>query len=240
MYSGRTTLRYVQGSEKFRLDDGIQPPITRVNRQLRRETLEIFYSEHPFHLEMVFPRDNWIYFAVPFRFKTLNEKWNRGQLDPGYGISRLLRRFTPRLGATIQPSNLRFLTQLSVAMEVPLQYSLGSRLMFTMSATVIDIKKDVERPAFWACVKTDYLDWNDRGEVRAACVKGISSFPGWIRYMAAFGDIYLSPWNAPRSGEARDTVDKLACGVGLITRHVPQLANNVYAYFEINSDFLVS
>lgn len=155
------------------------------------------------------------------------EKWNRGELEPAYVISDLLCRFPSAVGATRQTSNLRFLTRLSIGINVR-KIKRVSYLSFTMSATVFDIKNDVYDPGLWAAVATGGLDWHDDKQVRAAYVKAIKSCPGWRLVREEEPD----PEEDHESGGAGDTAGKLACGMSLIAREFPKLASNAYAFFE--------
>ncbi|KAH8753028.1 hypothetical protein F5883DRAFT_527319 [Diaporthe sp. PMI_573] len=95
-------------------------PITRVNKTIRRETLPLFYGNHKFVCEVPKP---------PKEF--YGPRQNRYHLD---SIWERLRDFDPPARHPII-SNLRFLSQVTILLEVESRYF--TRLGFTMSSKAL-------------------------------------------------------------------------------------------------------
>ncbi|POS78333.1 hypothetical protein DHEL01_v203263 [Diaporthe helianthi] len=215
-----------------RLDFEQQPAITRVNRQLRRETLGLYYSQWKFHVEFQAPDPRFLYFMskTPLSFIRwpLIDKLRRGELEFTYIMSKILRHLTPGPGATIQPSYQPFLSHLCISIHTEGGFFLVQRLEFTMSTTAI---ANPQRRASdcWGPVKTHGLNWSDKEEVMTACGEALTSCPGWAnRRVDPFLEIHYGRYALTEHGfeHPPETAGKLACVLSVIARHCPRLTKH--------------
>ena len=183
-----------------------QAPITRVNKTIRRETLPLFYRNHKFVCEVPKPPEE---FYGP--------RQNRYHLD---SIWERLRDFNPSARHPII-SNLRFLSQVTILLEVKSRYV--TRLGFTMSSKALAQNELAyeEWPMDTAVVYRDNM-----AHVAAAFTHAIASSKPCrdARFIYQVNDMSSS------------RVEKAAIGLSStirsISRECPQLRSSVIAIIE--------
>lgn len=182
-----------------------QPPITRVNRQLRYETLPIFYHTGNFSVDFAyFPE----YHDDPFK------NWDR--------IFNMLFASMHGPGNTLQASNLRFLSYLNFSIQTGSAYFFGlAKVGFTMSSSPFVELDELDEE--YGVVDTTDLDWDNTEDVMTALTEGIDSSMTCQLGIEFFG---LDNMRCDRADEAADDLAFLMC---LISRHCPPLRSNVLA-----------
>lgn len=212
-----------------------QPPITRVNRQIRNETLPIFYGNHRFVIHL--PRLPRFDIERDGRRKDpnrLRSVWDRlfarhfkapenlsENEDPLHHLRVMLHAFTPALHNTLQANSLSFLSNLTFRLEFEsLKPSWGLLgLGCTMSSRELHCDDGDE-----ILVKTVGLDWNSAMEVREAFVVAIASSK------SVYGAIDFLDWDVVLHPEVEKAVRESAALMCCISRECPQLTGNVLAF----------
>lgn len=213
-----------------------QPPITRTNRQIRQETLPIFYSTFAFSIRLArLPRSRYDGASknrhTPDYFRNrlmafLPGPSNGLQASTQPFLSRnVLRAIGPRFLTEngIQSSNLRFLSRLSLTIPTG---STGSHSLkevsFTMSSSAFTHQQD--RQYFGeGSVDTASLDWNNLRHIKAAYIKGIDSCPLCQDGIELLG---VDSIRCPRVNKA---ADEMAALMQFISKQYPHLTQHVLA-----------
>ncbi|KAI7774086.1 hypothetical protein LA080_009289 [Diaporthe eres] len=191
-----------------------QPPITRVNRQIRFETLPIFYHTRNFSAHFA---------CFPENHDDAVKNWDR--------IFNMLFASMHGPGNTLQASNLRFLSYLNFSIQTGSAYFFGlAKVGFTMSSfPFVELDESYEE---YGVVDTTDLDWDNTEDVMTAFTEGIDSSMTCQLGIEFFG---LDNMRCERADEAADDLAFLMC---LISRHCPPLRSHVLANIEA-SDWIV-
>lgn len=193
-----------------------QPPITCVNRQIRYESLPIFYDIRVFRFNLDYlPEDD-------------SDDAIDNQNDKVHYISNMLSAFIPGPSNTPQASNLRFLTCLSCSIQTRSGYMWGlAEVGFDMSSSPFDFVSD-PNVELLGLVDTAGLDWDNTEDIKTAYVEGIDSSMLCQEVMEISGlpDI--------RCYRANDAVDEMARLMYLIAWLCPQLRSHVVATMDGN------
>ncbi|KAJ0116600.1 hypothetical protein J7T55_009750 [Diaporthe amygdali] len=129
-----------------------QPPITRVNRQIRNECLAIFYEMHHFSLNLNVRFEK----LAGGGYKIIPAAEGQASLQ---SFHEMIQAFAPSPKNTLQMSNLRFLPSLTVQINV-IRHDIGlGCLGFHMSST---------DETTIASLAVRGLDWNCHGSVKGA------------------------------------------------------------------------
>jgi hypothetical protein len=183
-----------------------QAPITRVNKTIRRETLPLFYGNHKFVCEVPKP---------PKEF--YGPRQNRYHLD---SIWERLRDFDPPARHPII-SNLRFLSQVTILLEVESRYF--TRLGFTMSSKAL-VQNELAHEEWPMDTAVVYRD--NMAHVVAAFIHAIA-FSKPCRDARFFYHVHgISPSHLERAAIG------LSSTIRSISRECPQLKSSVIAIIE--------
>lgn len=182
-----------------------QAPITRVNKQLRAETLPIFYEKHNFEWDLTF-------------------LW--GRADDGDDDQEalrpfcdMIRAFEPSPSNKLHASNLRFLTHLFVSIDTNQgQYLAIEYVGFCMSS---DAGKGWDM-----ALETEGLDWDDEEAVRERYMEAVDS--GQLA-QEGYDAFNMEPVFCPPSDDAAYALIRPMC---LVARYCPQLTGSVAAVVE--------
>lgn len=186
-----------------------QPPITRVNRQLRYETLPVFYDIGYFAVELT---------NLPGNDDDANQ--NRDH------IYKMLFASIPGPDNTLQANNLRFLSYLDFSIETWSSSFWGlAKVGFIMSSSPFVFESD-EWDEEYGVVETAGLDWDDTEDVITAFCDGINSSMICKDGRELLG---LPGMLCKRAYAAAVEMAALMCS---ISRQLPQLTSNVLAYVE--------
>ncbi|KAG8158097.1 hypothetical protein KVR01_011858 [Diaporthe batatas] len=137
-----------------------QPPITRVNREIRHEALGIYYHSHIV---------NWVHVAKRPRDND-DQTWYHGGTP--YLRSDRLGNFVPRPGSGIQTNSLRYLQSMYLRVDV----SSGT----WPAAVGLTIKMSATEPPRTRCgchqkMNTEGLSWDDEVQVGKAFLEAATS-----------------------------------------------------------------
>lgn len=208
-----------------------QPPITRVNKQIRNETLPLFYRDNMFVITLYKltkacdgpENDQNIRTSVWGRLHARISKARDGLLgDQDYvkHVRDMLHAFTPVSNNNLQANNLSFLSHLTFRLDI-LSSSRRSPcgLGFTMSSRELDCDNENEK-----LVQTAALNWNSAVEVREAFVLAIASSHIVHRANQLLNLDLLR--HRPFKKPAKESADLICC----ISRECPQLTRYVLAF----------
>lgn len=188
-----------------------QPPITSVNRQIRSETLPIFYHIHDFMVDLACISEN---------HDEAVENWNH--------ICKMLFASIPD-PPTLQDSNLRFLSYLDISIETGSVFYWGlAKVCFVMSSSPFVFESDGLDEEYGVVVTTD-LNWDNAEDVRTAFLEGIESS---MICQDATEIFMLDSLLCERADEA--AID-MAYLMFLISMQCPQLTRNVVANVEAST-----
>lgn len=189
-----------------------QPPITSVNRQIRSETLPIFYHIHNFMVDLACISEN---------LDETFENWKH--------ICKMLFPSIPGPHNTLQDSNLRFLSYLDISIETGSLFYLGlAKVGFVMSSSPFVFESDGLDEEYGVVVTTD-LNWDNAEDVRTAFLEGIDSS---MICQDATEIFMLDSLLCERADEAAIDIAYL---MFLISWQCPQLTRNVVANVEAST-----
>ncbi|KAL1866901.1 hypothetical protein Daus18300_006604 [Diaporthe australafricana] len=191
----------------FCFPDLRQAPITRVNKQIRSETLPMFYGRHRFIIEL------------PNRPR--NYHGPSEDQGPCHRVWEALDAFTPPQDHNLQANTLRFLSTLTIHLEVesPSRWYLAA-LGFIMSDRELHCDDDGEH-----LMETTGLNWNNHVQVSRAYVEAIDSCP-----IARDADELLDMEHIRcQVAKAANELTALMCH---ISRVCPQLTTNAAAFVD--------
>ncbi|KAG8157470.1 hypothetical protein KVR01_012854 [Diaporthe batatas] len=184
-----------------------QAPITRVNKQIRKETLPIFYGNHDFF--------------IIIRMPSVLDEILHGSHDPFKHVWQMLHSFAtaPALIAKgdMQTSSLTSLSQLSFRLDDSQYLSEDDigMLGFTMSS------KDLICQDGDFAIETENLDWDRFSNVKKAYVSGILT--GTISHRHRLASLR-------NSVEAHKRIDELISLMFFVARQCPQLKSHVLGF----------
>jgi hypothetical protein len=203
----------------YRLNGPQQSPITRVNRQLRRETLGLFYWNHSFgiNLPMLPIEDGEDADFVRCAYCVMKRRRRQGP-DPFDFASKVLDVFIPSPGKTLQTNILFCLSHLTVEMQNDYWYYGPQTMGFTMSAK--ELKDDQIPFTGQKFMDTDDLDWNDREQIQKAYLNTIKPYRLRKEAARAVGDGRIGT-------TAGATANIMSAVMWLIAGHCPQLTGSV-------------
>lgn len=182
-----------------------QPPITSVSRQIRYETLPVFYDIHECIVDLA-PLD-------------LEDRDDADKIRDR--ICNMLFGPIPGPDNTLQPSNLPFLSYLDVAIEIETFFESVCKFGFIMSSSP-RLESD-ELDEEHGVVDTTDLDWDDTEDVRIALMEGIDSTEICQDIMDLLGVPGIL------CDGAYESMVEMAALMCLISRQCPQLTSNVLA-----------
>lgn len=175
-----------------------------VNRQIRCESLPMFYNNHDFRFDLTSLWD-----------RPDDAEDGRGLLSP---FADMIRAFAPSPSKTFEASNLRFLSYLSVNVDTQKGQEDGIILMgitilmgFTMSSKDKSDELDT-------VLDTTGLDWSDEEEVGQAYV-----------HAAVRGDLIGYEWIFEMDDSTVAAFHELVALMSLLASQCPQLTKRVCA-----------
>ncbi|KAG8160659.1 hypothetical protein KVR01_008923 [Diaporthe batatas] len=199
-----------------------QASITRVNKQIRNETLPIFYGNHDFIIRLP---------PLPSDWQSMRPRHEAYHDHPFEHFWRRLDAFTPDQKNNLQENSLQFLS--SFTLEIKIDPSRQWRLAmvgFFMSSRELDCDEDV----VWeeaALVKTAGVDWNNCFQVKEAYLRAVDS----CLLVREAHDLFNMPGVCCRQvDQAASALAALMCRVAKLC---PHLTNNVTALIDPSHEF---
>lgn len=193
-----------------------QAPITRVNKQIRDETLPIFYGNHKFLIELP---------ELPWDWEHIGPRREDYQ-DPTELLLKRLSAFAPGEDSNLQANSLRFLSELTVSLEMEdsWQWRLRS-LGFVMSTCS---EEPVSDNTWEHYLKITGLDWNDCDQVREVFLTALDDCPFFHERRGLFD---VSEFRVP-GNEVGKVVSALSTLMCRIAKLCPQLTSNVSVFVD--------